>query len=89
MKLKPLGNRLVLKKLESEVKTASGIALPSSAQEKPDYAEVVALSSSLEKDGDVKIKDRVIYSKYSGTEVKDGDEEYIIIKIDDILAIVE
>ncbi len=87
MKLKPLGNRLVLKKLEKEARTASGIALPSSAQEKPDYAEVVALSSSL--DGDLKLGDRVIYSKFSGTEVKDGNEEYIIIKIDDILAIVE
>ncbi|WP_019134140.1 co-chaperone GroES [Kallipyga massiliensis] len=90
MKLIPLGERIVIQKLEKEETTASGIVLPASAQEQPQYAEVVAISDQLEKD-EVNIKegDRVIYSKYAGTDVKFGDDEYIVIKMEDVLAIVQ
>lgn len=90
MKLIPLGERIVIQKLEKEETTASGIVLPASAQEQPQYAEVVAISDQLEKD-EVNIKegDRVIHSKYAGTDVKFGDDEYIVIKMEDVLAVVQ
>lgn len=90
MKLVPLADRVVLKQLEAETKTQSGIILTSSAQEKPQEAEVIAVGPGTE---DVKMEvtvgQKVIYSKYSGTNVKMGDDEYIIVKQGDILAIVE
>ena len=95
MKLKPLCDRVVLKQLEAEETTKSGIVLPSTSQEKPQQAEVVAVGPGGVVDGkefkmEVKTGDRVIYSKYAGTEVKLGeDDEYIIVKQNDILAIVE
>lgn len=93
MKLIPLGERVVIRKLEKEETTASGIVLPSSAQEQPQYAEVVAISDKVEKDdelkGSIKVGDHVIYSKYAGTDVKLEDEQYIVIKLEDILAVVE
>lgn len=93
MKLIPLGERVVIRKLEKEETTASGIVLPSSAQEQPQYAEVVAISDKVEKDdelkGSIKVGDHVIYSKYAGTDVKLDDEQYIVIKLEDILAVVE
>lgn len=92
MKINPIGERIVIHKLEKEETTASGIVLPSSAQEQPQYAEVVAISDKISgqdeyKDA-VKIGDRVIYSKYAGTDVKLDGEEYIVIKIEDVLAVV-
>ncbi|WP_053943118.1 co-chaperone GroES [Kallipyga gabonensis] len=90
MKLIPLGERIVIQKLEKEETTASGIVLPASAQEQPQYAEVVAISDQLEKDKvNIKEGDRVIYSKYAGTDVKFGDDEYIVIKMEDVLAVVQ
>jgi chaperonin GroES len=94
MKLKPLGDRVVIKQLEAEEKTKSGIVLPTGAKEKPQEAEVVAVGPGGVIDGkeikmEVKVGDKVIYSKYSGTEVKLDKEEYIIVKQGDILAIVE
>ncbi|MCL2618977.1 MAG: co-chaperone GroES [Defluviitaleaceae bacterium] len=94
MKLKPLGDRVVIKQLEAEEKTKSGIVLPGSAKEKPQEAEVVAVGPGGMVDGKeitmhVKAGDRVIYSKYAGTEVKVDGQEYIIVKQNDILAIVE
>ena len=94
MNLKPLGDRVVIKQLEAEEKTKSGIVLPSQAKEKPQEAEIVAVGPGGVIDGkeikmEVKVGDRVIYSKYAGTEVKMDKEEYIIIKQSDILAIVE
>ncbi len=77
MTLVPLGDRVVLKQVEAEETTKSGIVLPGQAQEKPQQAEVVAVG------------DKVIYSKYSGTEVKMDGTEYIIVKQNDILAIVK
>jgi len=94
MKIKPLADRVVIKMLESEETTKSGIVLPSSAKEKPQLAEVLAVGPGGMVDGkevkmEVKVGDKVIYSKYAGTEVKLDDEEYIIVRQSDILAIVE
>ena len=94
MKLKPLGDRVVLKQLEAEEKTQSGIILTGAAKEKPQEAEVVAVGPGGMVDGEkvemqVKIGDKVIYSKYAGTDVTLDKEEYIIVKQSDILAIVE
>ena len=94
MKLVPLGDRVVLKQLVAEETTKSGIVLPGQAQEKPQQAEVVAVGPGGMVDGkevkmEVKVGDKVIYSKYSGTEVKIDEEEYIIVRQNDILAIVE
>ncbi|AIY79080.1 co-chaperone GroES [Clostridium botulinum] len=94
MRIKPLGNRVVIKKLEAEEKTKSGIVLTGSAKEVPQEAEVVAVGPGSIVDGtkiemEVKVGDKVLYSKYSGTEVKLDSEEYMILKQDDILAIVE
>ena len=94
MKLVPLGDRVVLKQLEAEETTKSGIVLPVQAQEKPQQAEVIAVGPGGCVDGkevkmEVKVGDQVIYSKYAGTDVKMHEDEYIIVKQSDILAIVE
>jgi chaperonin GroES len=94
MQLKPLGDRVVLKQQEAEEKTQSGIILPDSAKEKPQAAVVVAVGPGKEENGhktvmQVKEGDKVIYSKYSGTEVKCGEEAYIIVSQNDIIAVVE
>ena len=93
MKLVPLCDRVVLKQLEAEETTKSGIVLPGAAQEKPQQAEVVAVGPGGVVDGkeikmEVKAGDKVIYSKYAGTEVKLDGEEFIIVKQNDILAVV-
>lgn len=94
MKLVPLGDRVVIKALVAEETTKSGIVLPGQAKEKPQQAEVVAVGPGGMVDGkevtmQVKVGDKVIYSKYAGNEVKLEDEEYIIVKQNDILAVVE
>ena len=95
MKLVPLGDRVVLKQLEAETTTKSGIVLPGQEKEKPQQAEVIAAGPGGMVDGkevkmEVKVGDKVIYSKYTGTEVKfDENEKYIIVKQSDILAIIE
>lgn len=90
MKLRPLGDKVVLKQLEAEEVTKSGIVLPGQSQEKPQQAEVVAVGPGTEDvTMNVKTGDKVVYSKYAGSEVKLDDEEYIIVKQSDILAIVE
>jgi len=94
MKVRPLGDRVVIKKLEAEEKTKSGIVLTGAAKERPQEALVVAVGPGGVVDGkeikmEVKVGDKVLYSKYSGTEVKVDSEEYTIVKQDDILAIVE
>ena len=94
MKLVPLGDRVVLKQLVAEETTKSGIVRPGQNKEKPQQAEVLAVGPGGVIDGkevkmEVKVGDQVIYSKYSGTEVKVEDEEYIIVKQDDILAIIQ
>ncbi|RKD23610.1 chaperonin GroES [Caminicella sporogenes DSM 14501] len=94
MNIKPLGDRVVIKKLEAEEKTKSGIVLPSQAKEQPQIAEVVAVGPGGMVDGkevkmEVKVGDKVIFSKYAGTEIKHDGEEYTILRQSDILAIVE
>ena len=94
MKLVPLGDRVVLKQLVAEETTKSGIVLPGQTKEKPQQAEVLAVGPGGVVDGkevkmEVKVGDQVIFSKYSGTEVKIEDTEYIIVKQSDILAIIQ
>ena len=94
MKLVPLADRVVLKQLEAEETTKSGIVLPGQNKEKPQQAEVIAVGSGGMVDGkeikmEVKVGDQVIYSKYAGTDVKIEEEEYIIVKQSDILAVIQ
>ena len=94
MKLVPLGDRVVRKQLEAEQTTKSGIVLPGQEKEKPQQAEVIAVGPGGVVDGkeikmEVKAGDKVIYSKYAGTEVKLEDEKFIIVKQSDILAVIE
>ena len=94
MTIKPLADRVLIKLLEAEEKTASGIILPDAAKEKPQVAEVVALGPGGMVDGNevvmtLKVGDKVIASKYAGTEVKVEGEEFTLLRQSDILAIVE
>ena len=94
MTVKPLGDRVVIKNVEAEETTKGGLILTSAAKEKPQMAEVLALGPGGMVDGkevamQVKVGDQVIFSKYSGTEVKLDEEEYIVVKQSDILAIIE
>ncbi|WP_449622992.1 co-chaperone GroES [Robertmurraya sp. Marseille-Q9965] len=92
--LKPLGDRIVIELVETEEKTASGIVLPDSAKEKPQEGKVVAVGTGRVLDNgervalEVAVGDRIIFSKYSGTEVKYQGAEYLILRENDILAIV-
>jgi chaperonin GroES len=94
MNIKPLGDRVVIKKLEAEEKTKSGIVLPGAAKEQPQMAEVVAVGPGGVVEGkevkmEVKVGDHVIFSKYAGTEVKYDSVDYTIVSQRDILAVVE
>lgn len=94
MNIKPLGERIVIKMIEMEETTKSGIVLPGTAKEKPQMAEVIAVGAGELVDGkrvplELKVGDKVIISKYAGTEVKLDTEEYTILKESDVLAIVE
>ena len=87
MIIKPLGKRVLIKQVEQEEVTKSGIDLPGTAsKEKPITGEVLAVGKEVE---DVKAGDKVIFEKYSGTEVKDGDDSFLILDIDNVLAITE
>ncbi len=95
MNLKPLSDRVVVKVLEAEEKTASGIVLPDKAKEKPQEGEVMAvgtgkvLENGNRTEMDVKVGDKVIFSRYAGTEVKVKGDEYLILRQDDILALIK
>ncbi len=90
MKLRPLGDRVILKTLEDEAVTSSGIVLSNTQKEKPFKAVVLAVGPGTEEvTMEVKVNDKVIYSKYSGTEVELDKESYIVVKQNDILAIIE
>ena len=94
MKLVPLGDRVVLKQVEAEETTASGIVLPGQAQEKPQQAEVIAVGPGGGVNGkegkmEIEVGNTVIYSKYAGTEVKMDGTDYIIVKQEDILAVIK
>ncbi len=94
MKLVPLGDRVVLKQIEAEETTKSGIVLPGQTKEKPQQAEVVAVGPGGIVDGKevtmlVSVGDKVIYSKYAGTEVELDGEDYLVVKQNDILAVIK
>lgn len=94
MKLRPLHDRVIVKRIESETKTASGIYIPDNAAEKPDQGEVLAVGPGKKNDKgelgtmNVKVGDRVLFGKWSGTEVKIGGEDLLIMKESDILGII-
>lgn len=92
--IKPLGDRVVVEAIPREETTASGIVLPDTAKEKPQEGKVTAVGNGAWKDGervplDVKVGDRVLFSKYAGTEVKYDGKEYLIMRESDILAVLE
>jgi chaperonin GroES len=93
MKIRPLQDRIVVKRIESETKTKGGIIIPDSAKEKPIEGKVVAVGNGkVLKDGksrpvDVKVGDTILFGKYSGTEVKIDGEEHVILREDDVLAV--
>jgi chaperonin GroES len=93
--LKPLGDRVVVEPLEEEQKTASGVYLPDTAQERPQRGVIIAVGPGrLDDNGkriamDLKVGDKVLYAKYAGTEVKMGDKEILVLKESDILAIIQ
>lgn len=93
MNIRPLGERIIVKVLESEEKTKSGIVLPDSAKEKPQMGKILAVGSGKVLDNgqklplEVKVGDKVLFAKYAGTEVKLDGEEYMVLKENDILAI--
>lgn len=94
MKIKPLFDRVVLKPLESESETKGGIILPTAAQEKSQLAEVIAVGSGKNSEGkevgmSVKVGDKVLYGKYSGTEVSVDEQKYVVVRQPDILAVIE
>lgn len=95
LKIRPLHDRLVVKRLTEEEKTKGGIIIPDTAKEKPQEAEVVAVGNGKVLDDgkklalDVKVGDKVLFSKYSGTEIKLEGEEYLILREEDIQAVVE
>ena len=90
MTLKPLFDKVVIKAIETEERTASGIVLPGSAQEKPQLAEVIAVGPGTDDTKMVvKVGDKVVYSKYAGSEIKIDNKEVVIIRQTDILAVVE
>lgn len=93
MNLRPLGDRVVIRKVEAEKTTASGLIIPDSAKEQPQMAEVLAIGNDIANDEkkkeQIKIGDKVIFSQYAGTEVKLDGEELTILKLADILAVVD
>ncbi|RII28580.1 MAG: co-chaperone GroES [Geobacter sp.] len=95
MNLRPLQDRIIVKRLEEETKTAGGILIPDTAKEKPQQGEVVAVGKGkLTEDGktipmDVKVGDKVLFGKYSGTEIKLNGQDYLIMREDDILGVLE
>ena len=95
MAIQPMGDRLLVKALEAEEKTKSGIIIPDTAQERPQKGEIVAVGTGkvfddgTKKPLGVKVGDKIIYGKYAGTEVKVKNQEYLILKEEDILAILQ
>ncbi|EFM26052.1 MULTISPECIES: co-chaperone GroES [Peptoniphilus] len=93
MELKPLGDKVVIKKIELEEKTVSGIVLPSSAKEETNIAEVIAIGREILDDDktkdEIKVGDKVLFSKYAGTEVELEREKFIVLKYQDLLAVVK
>ncbi len=95
MKIRPLQDRILVKRLEGETKTAGGIIIPDNAKEKPQEGEVIAVGNGkILEDGkirkpDVKVGDRILFSKYSGSDVKVDGQEHMILREDDVLGVIE
>jgi chaperonin GroES len=94
MKIRPLGERVLVKRLEEEEQRRGGIIIPDTAKEKPQQGEVIAVGPGRWDEGkrrapEVKVGDRILFGKYAGNEVKVGDDEYLIMREDDILGIIE
>jgi len=95
MNLRPLQDRIIVKRVEEEAKTAGGLFIPETAKEKPQRGEIVAVGKGKKTDDgkvlplDVKVGDKVLFGKYAGTEVKIDGEEYLMMREDDLLAVVE
>lgn len=89
MRIRPLGDRVVIKRVEAEEKTASGIVLPGQAKEKPLIAEVVEIPTKPSEGFELKVGDKVIFKQYSGSEIKLNQETYTVIDVEHILAVVE
>ena len=93
--IRPLQDRILVQRIEAETKSAGGIIIPDTAKEKPVEGEIIAVGKGKRADNgdyitlEVKVKDRVLFSKYGGTEVKVGGEDYLILKEDDILGVIE
>lgn len=87
MNFKPLGQRVLVQRVEEETKTSSGIIIPDNAKEKPLNGEVKAISKEVAEEGEVKTGDKVVFAKYSGTEIKLDGEEYLVMNMDDILGV--
>ncbi len=95
MKIRPLHDRVIVKRNDAETKTASGIIIPDTAKEKPQEGEIVAVGTGIRKDDgsllplDVKKGDKILFGKYAGTEIKIDGEELLMMKEDDILGVIE
>ena len=95
MKIRPLHDRVIVKRLDEERKSAGGIVIPDNVAEKPDQGEVIAVGPGKRNDDgkreplDVKVGDRILFGKYSGSEIKLDDEEHLIMREDDILGVIE
>ncbi len=95
MRIRPLHDRVIVKRGDAETKTASGIIIPDSAKEKPQEGEIVAVGSGIRKeDGtvlplDVKVGDKILFGKYAGNEIKLDGEDYLMMKEDDIMGVIE
>lgn len=89
MKIRPIGKRVLIKLIKEEEKTASGIILPGAGdKDKPNMGEVIAVGTG-EDMPNIKSGEKIIYSKYAGTEIKDGEEKYLVLNIEDVLAIID
>ncbi len=89
MNFKPLGNRVLVERVEEPEKTPSGIIIPDNAKEKPLEGNVLAIGPEVEEEGHIKVGDRVVFAKYSGTDITLEGKEYLILQTDDILGILE
>lgn len=89
MSFVPLGQRVLVERVEEEQKTSSGIIIPDNAKEKPLGGEIKAISKEVEEEGNIKAGDKVLFAKYSGTEIKLDGKEYLVMNTDDILGILK
>ncbi len=89
MNFQPLGNRVLVERIDEPEKTPSGIIIPDNAKEKPLEGNVLAIGPEVEEEGHIKVGDRVVFAKYSGTDITLNGQEYLILQTDDILGILK